>query len=137
MVNVDLFGEGFDLPAIGSVSFARPTQSFPLYAQQFGRSLRVLEGKDRAIVIDHVGNVIRHGLPDAYRAHTLDSRERKSGSAGVAALRARHVLKSRVPMDQPPPPSSRWVVLLKSLLSSCGYLYRTVRGQTPRRSWPA
>jgi superfamily II DNA or RNA helicase len=46
LVNVDLFGEGFDLPALEVVSMARPTQSYALYAQQFGRALRILDGKD-------------------------------------------------------------------------------------------
>lgn len=78
LVNVDLFGEGFDLPAIEVVSFARPTQSYSLYAQQFGRALRVMEGKDRAIIIDHVGNVERHRLPDARREWTLDRRDRRA-----------------------------------------------------------
>ena len=78
LVNVDLFGEGFDLPAIEVVSMARPTQSHGLFAQQFGRALRPLEGKDYAIIIDHVGNVHRHGLPDAHRAWTLDRRERRA-----------------------------------------------------------
>jgi superfamily II DNA or RNA helicase len=55
LVNVDLFGEGFDLPAIEVVSMARPTQSYSLYCQQFGRALRPLEGKTHAIIIDHVG----------------------------------------------------------------------------------
>lgn len=81
LVNVDLFGEGFDLPALEVVSMARPTQSFSLYAQQFGRALRILEGKTTATVIDHVGNVLRHGLPDAPRTWSLDRRERKSKSA--------------------------------------------------------
>jgi len=31
LVNVDLFGEGFDLPAIEVVSMARPTQSYGFY----------------------------------------------------------------------------------------------------------
>jgi superfamily II DNA or RNA helicase len=78
LVNVDLFGEGFDLPAIEVVSMARPTQSYGLYAQQFGRALRPLEGKKYALIIDHVGNVHRHGLPDAPRGWTLDRRERRS-----------------------------------------------------------
>lgn len=81
LVNVDLFGEGFDLPAIEVVSMGRPTQSYSLYAQQFGRGLRLLEGKDRAIIIDHVGNVARHGLPDAPREWTLDRREKRSSGA--------------------------------------------------------
>jgi len=77
LVNVDLFGEGFDLPAIEVVSMARPTQSYGLYVQQFGRALRLLEGKEYAIIIDHVGNVVRHGLPDAPREWTLDGREKR------------------------------------------------------------
>lgn len=78
LVNVDLFGEGFDLPAIEVVSMARPTQSYSLFAQQFGRALRLMEGKLGAIIIDHVGNCLRHGLPDAHREWTLDRRERRS-----------------------------------------------------------
>lgn len=77
LVNVDLFGEGFDLPAIEVVSMARPTQSYGLYCQQFGRSLRPMEGKSHAIIIDHVGNVVRHGLPDKPRIWSLDAREKR------------------------------------------------------------
>jgi len=85
LVNVDLFGEGFDLPAIEVVSMGRPTHSNPLFTQQFGRALRPLEGKDYAIIIDHVGNCAtqggapgRHPLPDAPRTWSLDARERGS-----------------------------------------------------------
>ena len=78
LVNVDLFGEGFDLPAIEVVIMARPTQSYSLYAQQFGRALRILDGKTEALIIDHVGNVVRHGLPDACRIWSLDRREKRS-----------------------------------------------------------
>jgi DNA repair protein RadD len=59
---------------------ARPTQSYGLFVQQFGRALRPLEGKNRAIIIDHVDN-LHHGLPDAPRAWSLDRRERRSRSA--------------------------------------------------------
>lgn len=77
LVNVDLFSEGFDLPAIEVVSMARPTQSYSWFVQAFGRSLRPMPGKDYALIIDHVGNTLRHGLPDAHRLWTLDRRERK------------------------------------------------------------
>ena len=89
LVNVDLLGEGVDVPAISVVSFARPTKSFAVYSQQFGRALRPMPGKDRAIIIDHVGNVAYHGLPDKYRSWSLDRAERKSRSAqtGIIALR--------------------------------------------------
>jgi len=89
LVNVDLFGEGFDLPALEAVSMGRPTESFGLYAQQFGRALRPLAGKTEAIIIDHVGNVIRHGLPDGHREWTLDRRAKRArSSADDIPLRA-------------------------------------------------
>lgn len=101
LVNVDLFGEGFDLPAIEVVSFGRPTFSFALYSQQFGRTLRLLlpdhlnkvwgsftdverlsmiaaSEKPVGIILDHVGNVIRHnGPPDKQQIWSLDRRERR------------------------------------------------------------
>lgn len=91
LVNVDLFGEGFDLPAIETVVMARPTASYGLYVQQFGRALRPMPGKRWAMIIDHVGNFGRHGPPDAPRGWTLDRRERRSGGLsqeGVIPSRA-------------------------------------------------
>ncbi len=87
LVNVDIFGEGFDLPAIEVVSFARPTKSFPLFCQSFGRGLRPLPGKKFAIIIDHVGNVIEHGPPDAYRVHSLKSRDAKTATLNPLSLK--------------------------------------------------
>lgn len=87
LINVDLFGEGFDLPAIEVVSMARPTQSYGLYVQQFGRALRLLDGKLRALIIDHVGNVLGpngHGLPDKARTWSLGRREKRSNGASDA-----------------------------------------------------
>ena len=81
IINVDLLGEGFDCPGIEVVMFARPTQSYGLYCQQFGRALRTLPGKEYAIIIDHVGNVVRHGLPDAARIWDLDGRDKRPGAA--------------------------------------------------------
>lgn len=78
LVNVDLLGEGVDVPAIEVVSMGRPTESYALYAQQFGRALRPMENKSHAIIIDHVGNTLRHGLPDGARDWSLDRRERRS-----------------------------------------------------------
>ena len=89
LVNVDLFGEGFDLPAIEVVSMARATESYALYVQQFGRALRLLDGKLFALIIDHVGNVERHGLPDARREWTLDRREKRGKSKASDAIPVR------------------------------------------------
>jgi superfamily II DNA or RNA helicase len=72
LVNVDLFGEGFDVPAVEIVIDGAPTESFSKFAQRFGRMLRLFDGKQYGIYIDHVGNVVRHGLPDAPRKWSLD-----------------------------------------------------------------
>ena len=73
LVNVDLFGEGFDLPAIEVVSLLRPTQSTSLYLQQVGRALRTCPemGKQRALILDHVNNYKTHGMPDEEREWSL------------------------------------------------------------------
>ena len=87
IVNDSLIGEGVDIPAVEVVSFARPTQSYALYAQMFGRALRPFEGKSHAIIIDAVSNVMRHGLPDAPREWSLDRRERRTGKSEPSMVR--------------------------------------------------
>ena len=94
LVNCDLLGEGVDVPAIEVVSMARPTASYSLFVQQFGRGLRPSEGKTHGILIDHVGNTTRHGLPDAPRTWSLDRRERRSrGSTPDDVIPVRTCLK--------------------------------------------
>lgn len=77
LVNVDLFGEGFDLPAIEVVIMARPTASLAVYLQQFGRALRTLPGKLYGLVIDQVSNFKRHGFPDKPHLWSLARRDRR------------------------------------------------------------
>lgn len=112
LVNVDLFGEGFDLPAIEVVSMARPTQSYSLYAQQFGRALRLMISdilavawdtytdaqrrdfiahsiKPKAMIIDHVENIKRHNLPDKPRGWSLDRRDKRSSVKVTDAIPGR------------------------------------------------
>lgn len=69
--NVDLFGEGFDLPAIECAILLRPTKSLGLYLQQLGRVLRPFPGKTVATILDHAGNCGRHGFPDDVREWSL------------------------------------------------------------------
>lgn len=59
--NVNLIGEGFDVPDCDCVMLLRPTKSTALYIQQAMRCLRPGITK-RAVIYDFVGNVFRHGL---------------------------------------------------------------------------
>lgn len=84
--NVDLFGEGLDIPAMEAVILLRPTASLGLAMQQMGRVLRPAEGKT-AIILDHAGNLHRHGLPDDDREWSLDSRTRRASTAATTPVR--------------------------------------------------
>lgn len=74
LCNVDLISEGFDVPDCECAILLRPTQSLTLYIQQAMRCMRYRPGK-RAIIIDHVGNYARHGLPDDDRQWTLAKKD--------------------------------------------------------------
>lgn len=63
LVNVDLFGEGFDCPDIEFIQLARPTLSLAKYLQQVGRGMRVFEGKKYCLILDNVGLYRLFGLP--------------------------------------------------------------------------
>lgn len=115
LISVDLLGEGTDIPAVEVVSMARPTNSFILFAQQLGRVIRLLLGdgwaaiwddlsdeqrreaiatgpKPYGVLIDHVGNVFRHGLPNGPRPWTLERRERASKGKKSDAIPVRNCL---------------------------------------------
>lgn len=101
LVSVDCLGEGTDVPAIEVVSMVRKTASWQLFCQQFGRALRIMvsdqlnatwgtfsdaqrlgyiaaSAKPSALIIDHVGNTIFHGLPDVQQEYSLSRRESRS-----------------------------------------------------------
>lgn len=82
LCNCDLFGEGVDVPGMETVILLRPTQSLTLYIQQAMRGMRPDKAnpEKRAIILDHVGNVYRHGLPDDEREWSLEERRKKQRS---------------------------------------------------------
>lgn len=62
LCNVGVLCTGVDIPSLGCVILARPTKSYNLYIQQLGRGTRPFENKKDFIVLDHSGNVMRHGF---------------------------------------------------------------------------
>lgn len=75
LCNVDLISEGFDVPDCECAILLRPTHSLTLYIQQSMRCMRYKPNK-RAVIIDHVGNYARHGMPDDDREWTLEKKKR-------------------------------------------------------------
>ena len=89
--NVDLVGEGFDVPDCDTVILLRPTMSLSLYIQQSMRCLRPGVNK-RATIYDLVGNCYRHGLPTEPRDWSLtqDSKVRNSSGEEDIIVRRCH-----------------------------------------------
>lgn len=85
LCNVDLFGEGFDVPNCDCVVLLRPTQSLTLHIQQSMRSMRINPDNPNkvAIIIDHVGNFNRHGMPDDVRYWSLAHKGNNTEPKGV------------------------------------------------------
>lgn len=88
----DIISEGFDVPVVTAAILLRPTKSLGLHLQQIGRVLRPAPGKDRAIVIDHVGNVahskagvwsLNHGRAEDDREWSLDGAKKEKMEARV------------------------------------------------------
>ena len=96
LTSCDIISEGTDIPVVTAAILLRPTQSLALFLQQVGRVLRPVYApgydlgsadgrlaaiaagpKPHAIILDHVGNTLTHGLPDDDREWTLDGKERK------------------------------------------------------------
>jgi DNA repair protein RadD len=109
--NVELFGEGVDIPGIECAILLRPTQSLSLYLQQVGRALRPAPGKSEAILLDHAGNALRHGLPDDDRTWSLEGAKRSG--------------RSRDPDDVPVKqcPKCFAVVRAQTQRCACGHLW--------------
>jgi superfamily II DNA or RNA helicase len=138
LIAIDIISEGTDLPCVQVGIFSRSTASLTVYMQQFGRTLRPLDtpqyqaartreerlaaiacsDKPRAVIIDHVGNYMRHGPPDRPRIWSLASTSRKNADGGAIPQRVclnpkcahpyYRYLKSCPYCDTPaPPPAER------------------------------
>ena len=80
--NVGVLCEGWDLPSCKCLLLARPTKSLVLHMQMAGRILRPFEGI-APILLDHGGNIDRHGMPHEDREWSLDDKPKRAGTPPV------------------------------------------------------
>lgn len=118
LVNVDLFDEGFDVPAAEVCILARPTESLAKFLQMIGRVLRVVYadgydlstaqgrldaiaagGKPFALVIDPVRNWERHGMPNWPRVWTLDSKPKRDSAGASDTIPMKVCVKCTQPFE--------------------------------------
>lgn len=82
--NVGVLTEGWDQPSVKCCVMARPTLSLTFHMQTAGRVLRpwcpecrfacCIHQSQKPILLDHAGNVARHGLPHEDRVWSLDGK---------------------------------------------------------------
>lgn len=76
--NCAIISEGWDLPSCSCAILARPTESKSLHNQMIGRVLRASPGKPEAVVLDHAGNLQRHGFPTDPQQFSLEGSEKRT-----------------------------------------------------------
>lgn len=74
LTSCEIISEGFDLPAVTTAILLRKTKSLALHLQQIGRVLRPHPGKEHAVILDHVGNLLTHGCAEDERRWSLEGR---------------------------------------------------------------
>lgn len=72
-----LLNTGYDAPTVRTLIDCFPTKSLITYQQRAGRIARTAPGKDRAIYLDHAGNVARHGFSESLVPSELDDGEKQ------------------------------------------------------------
>ena len=89
LCNCNLISEGVTLPNASVALLLRPTMSLPLFIQQSCRVLTPVEGK-KAVIIDFVNNIQKHGMPtEAHRWSLTQSMEKRKEFNGDGTLSIR------------------------------------------------
>lgn len=84
--NCGVLCEGWDQPSVKCAILARPTKSTGLYLQQAGRILRPWQDHP-AIILDHGGCALEHGLPQDTREFSLEGRKKKVSTSVASSVR--------------------------------------------------
>lgn len=115
LCNNEIIAEGVSVDDCEVCILLRKTASLTLHVQQSMRCMRYLPGKT-AIIIDHVGNYLSHGLPDTVREWTLKGKLKSPSKFNEdGTLRVRQC------------PKCYHTFLTAPICPNCGEPYRTTR----------
>jgi len=93
LTSCELISEGLDVPIVDTSIMLRPTQSLAVWIQQAGRALRKSEGKTHATILDHVGNIFKHGAVEQINDWSLEGIKRKKNPEADNPIRMRRCKK--------------------------------------------
>lgn len=109
-----LLSTGYDSPKVQCLVDLYPTKSKILFVQRWGRITRKHEGKDKAIYLDHAGNIQRHGMfPEEIVPETLDDGEKNYDEKKLVKEK-----KESKPKECP-----KCHAIMKGIRCVCGYEY--------------
>lgn len=104
--NCGVLVEGWDQPSAKCCILARPTKSKGMYLQQAGRILRPFE-EQKALILDHAGNAMVHGLPQDMQNFEL--------TQGKQTQMDRKTTKEC--------PDCHWIIQISARECPCGHLF--------------
>lgn len=84
LTSCQLISEGTDIPAVSGAICLTKTKSIVKYLQDIGRTLRLKPDGGEAIILDHVGNIHTHGMPDAPREWSLEGKKKGAIPPGAS-----------------------------------------------------
>lgn len=138
--SVDLLCFGYDLASasgdkkavIESISDCRPTKSRPLQRQKNGRALRYKDYP--AIILDHGGNAMVHGMPCEDIEWTLKGEDKK-GRGGERAVAVRQCAGGwrDGPMEGPEMPPCYFTHAPSNRCPNCGAYYEVASREVEER----
>ena len=110
-----LLSVGYDSPKVECMIDCYPTKSLILYVQRAGRIMRTAEGKEKAIYLDHAGNIQRHEMfPEEVVPETLDDGESRYNEKS---------LTKKEKKESKPKECPKCHSIMKGLRCVCGYEY--------------
>jgi superfamily II DNA or RNA helicase len=107
LVNCQIATYGLNIPCLECCVLARPTRSLVNFLQSVGRIIRLADGKEEAILIDHAGAIELHGRIDDPMPWSLD------GETTVTERKEKAKKEEKTPKDV--------------TCASCGYIFRQSR----------
>lgn len=120
LINVGTLVAGFD-SIVHCVIYAKPTKSKMTWIQSIGRGLRVSDGKEKMILLDHSGTIERLGFPEDISINCLHNGEKEQNTSSEREKEEIEKLPKKCPKCDYVKPAS------ESECKECGFTPRATQ----------
>lgn len=113
--SVEVLVEGFDSD-VRCIIYAKPTKSEARWVQAIGRGMRIADGKEKLIVLDHSGTVLRLGKP-----HEIEYDELFRDADGLKQAQKARVKEKKEKTEKECPSCHYIKPINEYVCSKCGF----------------